>query len=97
MFAKQKMEPFSYFDKGVMATFGRNRAVADLPNGWSIGGFFAWTAWLAVHLFFLIGFRNKLVTLFNWVWNYFTFDKSTRLIIRPFVKRDTTDEDIHQK
>lgn len=78
-----KLEPFSYFDKGSMATVGRNRAVVDLGK-LKFSGFFAWFIWMFVHLWFLIGFRNRLVTFFNWVYNYVNFDKAARLIIRPF-------------
>jgi NADH dehydrogenase len=76
---------FSYHDKGSMATVGRNKAVVDLPN-WKFAGIFAWFTWMFVHLLFLVGFRNKLTTLINWIWNYFTFDRANRLIIRPWVK-----------
>lgn len=79
----KKLEPFSYFDKGTMATVGRNRAVVDLGK-FNFGGFFAWFVWMFVHLWFLIGFRNRLVTFFNWVYNYVNYDKAARLIIRPF-------------
>ncbi|SDK62700.1 NADH dehydrogenase [Catalinimonas alkaloidigena] len=86
MVTGRPMTPFSYFDKGSMATIGRNRAVADLPGDIHIGGFPAWMAWMGVHLIFLVGFRNKLITLTNWIYNYFTYDRSTRLIIRPSEK-----------
>ena len=79
----KKLEPFKYFDKGTMATIGRNRAVVDLGKV-NFGGFFAWFVWMFVHLWFLIGFRNRLITFFNWVYNYVNFDKAARLIIRPF-------------
>lgn len=75
---------FIYNDKGSMATIGRNKAVVDLPN-FKFAGFFAWFIWMFVHLLFLVGFRNKVTTLLNWIWNYFTFDRATRLIIRPWV------------
>ena len=78
---KKEMKPFKYFDKGSMATVGRNRAVVDLPNKMSFQGFFAWFVWLFVHLMFIIGFKNRLVILTSWIWNYFTYDKSNRLII----------------
>lgn len=81
----EKMEPFEYFDKGTMATVGRNRAVVDLGK-YNFGGFFAWFVWMFVHLWFLIGFRNRLVTFFNWVYNYVNYDKAARLIIRPYKK-----------
>lgn len=82
------LKPFSYTNKGYMATVGRNRAVVDMPNGWSFGGFFAWLAWMFVHLLYLIGFRNKLTVFNNWLWNYFTYDRGIRLIIRPFSKEE---------
>lgn len=79
----EKLEPFKYHDKGTMATVGRNRAVVDMGK-LQFSGFFAWFIWMFVHLWFLIGFRNRLVTFFNWVYNYINFDKAARLIIRPF-------------
>jgi NADH:ubiquinone reductase (H+-translocating) len=87
------MKPFSYTEKGYMATIGRNRAVADLPGKIRFGGFFAWIIWMFIHLLYLVSFRQKLITLGNWIWNYFTYDRGTRLIIRPFNYRST----IHQK
>lgn len=77
---------FSYRDKGSMATIGRNRAVVDLPS-YKFKGFFAWVVWLIVHLFSLIGVKNKLFVFINWVWNYFTYDQSLRLIIKPKEKK----------
>ena len=80
---KQKpLKPFSYKDLGSMATIGRHRAVVDLPS-WKFKGLFAWMVWLGVHLFQLIGVKNKLFVFINWVWNYMTYDQSLRLIIRP--------------
>ncbi len=76
---------FKYFDKGAMATVGRNRAVVDI-NKIHFQGIFAWFTWMFVHLMTLVGFRNKLVVFVNWVWSYFSYDRGTRLIIRPFVK-----------
>jgi len=78
--------PFSYLDKGSMATIGRNKAVCDLKQ-LKFKGAFAWLIWMFVHLFFLIGFRNRLVVFVNWVYNYIRFDREARLIIRPY-KRD---------
>lgn len=77
------LEPFEYNDKGTMATIGRNKAVVDLGN-LKFGGFFAWFVWMFIHLYFLVGFRNRLITFFNWVYNYIYFEKAARLIIRPF-------------
>jgi NADH dehydrogenase len=79
------MKPFEYKDLGSMATVGRNRAVVDLPK-WKFQGMFAWFVWLFVHLIAIVGFRNKIVILLNWFWNYFTYDRATRLIIRPFFR-----------
>jgi NADH dehydrogenase len=80
------VKPFIYFDKGSLATIGRGKAVADLPGNIHFGGRFAWWIWLFVHISFLISFRNKLLVFTNWVWNYLTFDKGNRLIIRPYIK-----------
>lgn len=79
----KKMEPFKYFEKGTMATIGRNKAVADI---WKMhfGGFIAWALWTSVHLVFLVGFRNRLVTMINWTYSYWNFDKAARLIVRPY-------------
>lgn len=79
--------PFRYRDLGAMATIGRNRAVVDLP-GLHFHGFLAWTVWLFIHLYQLIGSRNKFIVFFNWIWNYFTYDQSLRLIIRPHVPEE---------
>ncbi|MEQ8925656.1 MAG: NAD(P)/FAD-dependent oxidoreductase [Fulvivirga sp.] len=80
-------KPFEYNDKGSMATIGRNKAVADLPGNIRLGGLIAWLLWMFVHLISIIGFRNKIIVFSNWVWNYFTYDKGTRLIIRRFVPK----------
>ncbi|MGH9845096.1 MAG: NAD(P)/FAD-dependent oxidoreductase [Blastocatellia bacterium] len=72
-------EPFRYFDKGNMATIGRKAAIADFGT-FHLTGFLAWVAWLLVHIFFLIGFRNRTVVLFNWAWSYFTYQRGARLI-----------------
>lgn len=84
--------PFYYKDKGSMATIGRNRAVVDLPR-YKFKGFFAWLVWLVVHLFSLIGVRNKVIVFINWVWNYFTYDQALRLIIRHKVKYSDKDKE----
>ncbi|WP_347068824.1 NAD(P)/FAD-dependent oxidoreductase [Flavobacterium sp. WV_118_3] len=85
---KQKMKPFVYKDKGSMATIGRNKAVVDLPR-WHFNGVFAWFVWMFVHLFSLIGFKNKAVVFMNWVYNYIRFDREGRLIIRPYKKKSS--------
>lgn len=78
--SKPNTEPFHYRNKGVMATIGRNKAVADFPN-FTMTGFMTWVIWLWVHLIALIGVRNKFLVVFNWMWSYFHFDISLRLII----------------
>jgi len=77
---------FHYRDLGSMATIGRNRAVVDLPR-YKFKGFFAWLVWLFVHLFSILGVRNKIIVFFNWIWNYFTYDQSLRLIINAKEKK----------
>lgn len=77
------MLPFVYKNKGNMATIGRNKAVVDLPR-LEFGGFFAWFIWMFVHLMSLVGFRNRVIVFFNWVYNYINYDKAARLIVRPF-------------
>ena len=71
--------PFSYFDKGNMATIGKHRAVADL-RGFQFGGYLAWLAWALVHIVFLIDFRSKLAVGMSWAWTYFFTDRGARLI-----------------
>ena len=79
----RKPQRFWYFDKGSMATIGRNKAVADLKL-LHLSGIPAWLAWLFVHIIFLVGFRNRLAVLFQWSWAYFSFNKGARLITRNF-------------
>lgn len=73
---------FSYNDKGSMATVGRNRAVADLHH-MHLYGRPAWVTWMFVHLISILGMRNKLTVLINWIWAYCTYSTSLRLLIRP--------------
>ncbi len=75
-------EPFHYFDKGTMATIGRRAAVAELPGGIRLRGGLAWLAWLGLHLVFLVGKRNRASVLLNWAWNYLTWDRGPRLVLR---------------
>lgn len=77
---KKPLKPFRYFDKGSMATIGRHKAVVDM-KGIRFQGFFAWYVWMFVHLMSIVGFRNKVFTFFSWMWNYFSYDRSNRLII----------------
>ena len=79
----RRPQPFRYWDKGSMATIGRNKAVADL-NWFHMSGFPAWLAWLFVHIVFLVGFRNRVAVLLQWAWAYLTFNKGARLITRNF-------------
>lgn len=72
---------FSYHSRGIMATIGRNAAVSQLDIGIRNTGFIAWVMWLVLHLMQLVGFRNRLNVLLNWAWNYFTYDRSARLIM----------------
>jgi len=83
MIKRRKPERFRYWDKGTMATIGRNKAVADLRFV-HLSGLVAWLAWLFVHIVFLVGFRNRLLVLIQWAWAYITFDKGARLITRNF-------------
>lgn len=83
----KSMKPFVYKDKGSMATVGRNKAVVDM-KGVRFQGVFAWFVWMFVHLYFLIGFRNRVVVFINWVYNYIRFDREARLIIRPYKKQN---------
>jgi len=83
MMDEGKPEKFRYWDKGSMATIGRNRAVADL-NWFHFSGLPAWLAWLFVHIIFLVGFRNRFAVLIQWAWSYVTFNKGARLITRNF-------------
>ncbi|MBW6490816.1 MAG: NAD(P)/FAD-dependent oxidoreductase [Lentimicrobium sp.] len=80
--AGKELLPFEYTNKGSLATIGRNRAVADLP-GFKLRGFVAWALWSIVHLFTIMGVKNRFFVFLNWSWNYFTYDQSLRLLIKP--------------
>jgi NADH dehydrogenase len=73
-------EPFRYVDKGSLATIGRARGVAQFGK-WSFSGIVAWWLWLVVHIFFLIGFRNRVVVMMEWTWAYWTYSRSNRVIL----------------
>ncbi|MEB3287271.1 MAG: NAD(P)/FAD-dependent oxidoreductase [Vampirovibrionales bacterium] len=77
----QRSEPFRYVDKGTLAIIGNNAAVGDL-GAFRLKGFSAWFVWLFIHIFYLIGFENKILVLFQWLWNYFTRGRSACLITR---------------
>ena len=81
--AGKPREKFEYWDKGSLATIGRSRAVAEFPGKIHISGYFAWLAWLFIHLLFLIGFRNRLFVMSEWAWAYLTYNHSARLITDP--------------
>jgi NADH:ubiquinone reductase (H+-translocating) len=78
--AGKPREPFEYLDKGSLATIGRSHAIADFPGKIHISGYFAWLAWLFIHLLFLIGFRNRFFVMIEWAWAYFTYNHGARLI-----------------
>ncbi|GJM31356.1 MAG: NADH dehydrogenase [Saprospiraceae bacterium] len=84
-------EKFTYKDLGSMATIGRHLAVVDLPR-WKFQGAFAWLVWLFVHLFQILGVKNRVFILLNWVWNYVTYDQSLRLIIRPHIPKNAAEK-----
>ena len=75
--------PFRYFDKGQLAVIGRGRAIADI-GALEFDGFFAWLAWIFIHIFFLIGFRNRVIVLLEWAWSYVTYARGARLITGEF-------------
>jgi len=88
-------DEFSYFDKGNLATLGRNRAVADL-RGWKLKGFLAWIIWAVVHIMFLVNFRSKISVFFSWFCTYLMGSRGARLIMGGSdyrVKRAQKDED----
>jgi NADH dehydrogenase len=82
-----RMYEFEYFDKGSMATVGRNLAVVDIPKPkMHLGGFFAWLIWMSLHLFLILGVKNRLMIFINWIYNYFTYDQNLRLIFKEFYR-----------
>jgi NADH dehydrogenase len=82
----ESREAFHYRDKGVLATIGTRRAVADI-RGWRFGGVFAWLMWSLVHITFLIGFRNRLFVMAGWIYDYFTHGREARLITGTYQMR----------
>ena len=99
--AGQLLEPFTYRDKGAMATIGRNHAVADLKlfgRDYHLSGFIAWLAWSFIHVISLVSFRNRMAVFFSWSWDYFTQDKGLRYIIgktkAPLVEQDVDEKAI---
>jgi NADH dehydrogenase len=77
-----KRAPFRYRDKGSLATIGRKAAVAQIGR-LKLWGLLAWMAWLGIHIFFLIGFRNRVVVMLDWAWAYFSYQRHARLILEP--------------
>ncbi|UYW01673.1 NAD(P)/FAD-dependent oxidoreductase [Flavobacterium agricola] len=84
---KQPLKQFVYNDKGSMATIGRNKAVVDMPK-FHFNGIFAWFVWMFVHLISLIGFKNKALVFCSWIYNYFAFDRESRVIIKEYKKKE---------
>lgn len=89
----QEMKPFHYYNPGSMATIGRNRAIAEFSKV-KMQGWFAWMMWLVVHLRSILGVRNKVVVLLNWIWNYFTYDQSMRMIVYARKAKEIRDREI---
>lgn len=89
------MQPFKYHDKGALATIGRNKAVADLGK-YKTQGFIAWILWCFVHLFSLVGARNRIIVFIGWMSRYFSYNGATRVIVRPF-NRELMREDTAAK
>jgi NADH dehydrogenase len=77
--AGRPREPFVYRDRGQMATIGRSRAICEIGR-LRFGGFAAWLAWLCVHIYFLVGFKNRLFVVLSWAWSYLTYGRGARLI-----------------
>ena len=88
MVAGEKTKPFSYTDKGSMATIGRAKAVADI-KGFKFSGVAAWLLWSLIHIFFLIGFRNRFRVFAEWVWHYITFKRGVRIITDKFSRAES--------
>lgn len=85
----EETEPFHYVDKGSMAVIGRGSAVASVKS-LHMQGFFAWLAWLALHLYYLVGFRNRVLAVVNWAYEFFAYDRQVRLITRVRVDGDAS-------
>jgi NADH:ubiquinone reductase (H+-translocating) len=81
LMAGQPTQPFSYHDKGIMATIGRRSAVVELPSGIRLRGTLAWLAWLGLHMFYLLGNRNRVVTLINLSWRYLSWSRGGGVIV----------------
>lgn len=79
---KKQRKPFTYLDKGTLATIGRAKAIMTIRGTFNISGLIAWLMWAGIHVFFLIGFRNRLRVMIEWMWYYITFKPGARLIVR---------------
>jgi NADH dehydrogenase len=89
---------FEYHDKGAMATIGRNKAVVDVPKPkMHLKGFFAWLIWMVLHLFLILGVKNRIIVFVNWIYNYLTYDQSLRLIFREFYRPRQKPEEVKQQ
>ncbi len=84
-------QPFSYRDKGIMATIGRRAAITEFPRGLVVRGTLGWLAWLGLHILYLIGFRNKIVVLINWSWRYLSWGSGPRVIVGDLLEEGGTD------
>ena len=88
---KRPLKEFEYYDKGTMATVGRHLAVVDLPRPkLHFGGLLAWMIWMSLHLYLILGVKNKLFVFLNWIYNYLTYDQSLRLLFKVFYKQRKT-------
>lgn len=87
-------EPFRYHDLGMMATIGRNAAILQMPNGFTLKGFVAWLGWLFLHVLKLVGFRNRVGVFLSWIYNYLTYDRGPRLIFDAYLERDEAPLDV---
>jgi NADH dehydrogenase len=77
---RERRKPFHFFDKGQMATIGRSRAIVEIGS-MKLSGWFAWITWLVVHIYYLTGFKNRLLVVLQWAWSYLTFGRGARLIV----------------
>ncbi|HWB26384.1 MAG TPA: NAD(P)/FAD-dependent oxidoreductase [Chitinophagaceae bacterium] len=90
---KHYQDEFEYHDKGSLATVGRNLAVVDFPgNRGHLGGFIAWFIWMALHLVLILGVKNRLQVFVNWVYKYFTYDQSLRLLFKDFYSKPSAEK-----
>lgn len=94
--SREKQFEFRYYDRGIMATIGRRRAVAWIYNRLPFTGFVAWLLWLGLHLIWLLGFRNRASVLVGWIWNYLTFDRSVRIILEHSVRKELQVEPVSE-